>query len=456
MLGERVCWEWFGIRNKVKPIMLLTRFRGLLMAGLLLTGASHVHAQHEQRVNPPGVSGDHQDMFFDHADLSEYGTANKAKTGYFFQYERTMWAFTGPKDTTIGNPNAGGIITNTIITQPPFGQPTATTVSFLNDSTVDTGFIETNYVQGNRYEFGYIDDDSKNGWMASIVHVHNQHQAINVQNATVAFGDPFLLNSQFVDFNNDGIQDDINNNGIFGNNSPFNFDALPFPISDGVLDTYLGPDFGDLLSLPVSFGTLFSINFTKFSSYELMRVIRWDPLHSGGTMEWLYGIRYTQISDDFLVTGINGTGILTSMNINSSLRNHLVGPQVGLRWNKQTGSWRWGAEGRFMAAENFQQIQVKSAFTGANTQLQSGTIVGGNDDQNDMTWAPLGELRLDLAYQMTNAISLRIGYTGLVAGGVTRASRRVDYELPRALVLDGNKSEAFIVNGFNIGVEINR
>lgn len=393
-------------------------------------------------------------MFFDHADLSEYGTANKAKSGYFFQYDRTMWAFTGPNKTPIGNAAAAGTITNTITTQPPLGVPVTTTVTFLNENTVDTGFIQTNYVQGNRYEFGYIDDDCDAGWMGSVLHVHNQHQAINAQNATVAFADPFMVNSQFVDLNNDGVQDDINNNNIFGNNSPFNFDAsVP---RDGVLDTYLGPDFGDLLSLPVSFGTLFSINFTKLSSYELMRVIRWDPLHTGGTMEWMYGLRYTQISDDFLIRGIGGTGILTTMNIDSSLRNHLIGPQVGLRWNKQTGAWRVGAEGRFMAAENFQQIQVNSRFTGTNTQLQSGTIVGGNDSQSDATWAPLGELRLDLAYQVTNAISLRIGYTGLIAGGITRASRRVDYQLPQALVLDSNKDEAFIVNGFNVGVEINR
>lgn len=448
MLGERVCWEWFGIRNKVKPIMLLTRFRGWFLAGLLFIGAAPVHAQHavhDGRVNPPGVSGDHQPMFFDHADLSEYGTANKAKSGFFFQYDRTMWAFTGPKKTPIGNAAAAGTLSTTVAGQ---------TFAFLNENTVDTGFIQTSYVQGNRYEFGHIDDDSGEGWMGSVLHVHNQHQAINVQNATVAFGDPFLINSQWVDFNNDGIDDDINFNGIFGNNAPFNVDTSVPP--DGTLDAYVGPDFGDLLSLPVSFGTLFSINFTKLSSYELMRVVRWDPLHTGGTMEWLYGLRYTNISDDFIINGINGTGILTTMNINSSLRNHLIGPQVGLRWNKQTGAWRMGAEGRFMAAENFQQIQVYSNFVGATSQLQSGTIVGGNDSQSDATWAPLAELRLDLAYQVTNAISLRIGYTGLFAGGITRASRRVDYQLPRALVLDSNKDEAFIVNGFNVGVEINR
>jgi hypothetical protein len=43
-----------------------------------------------------------------------------------------------------------------------------------------------------------------------------------------------------------------------------------------------------------------------------------------------------------------------------------------------------------------------------------------------------------------------------VAGGIGRASRRVDWTLPNIGVLDAHKNEAFIVNGFNFGFEINR
>ena len=426
------------------------------MAGLLLAGAVPAYAQHEQRYNPPGTGGDHELRFFDHADLSQYGTANRAKTGFWLQYDRLIWGFTGPDKTDIGNAAAAGTIVNNVTFFDPVNGPTAQQINFINDNTLDTGFANNDYVWGNRWEFGYMDDDDS-GWMASIAHVHNYHPEVRARNATVAFGDPFGINSQFVDFNNDGIDDDINGNGVFGNNTPFNFDALPFPIPDGNLDTYVGPDFGDLISLPVSFGSIYAFQRTSYSSYEVNHVRRWDPLHSGATVEWLLGLRYTQISDDFNLFGSGGTGLITDMTIIGRTRNHLVGPQIGVRWNKQTGAWRLGAEGRFMAAANFQQAQVDSQFFGiAGSQLQSGTIVGGIDEATDTTWAPLGELRLDVAYQLTNAVSLRCGYTGLVAGGVGWASRRINYQLPQSLVLDENKSEAFIVNGFHFGVEINR
>ncbi len=425
------------------------------MVGLLLAGVVPAYAQHERRFNPPGVGGDHELRFFDHADLSEYGTANRAKTGFFFQYDRLIWGFTGPDKTDIGNAQAEGVINNTITTIVPGFPPTivTTNVNFINNNTLDTGFANNDYVWGNRWELGYMDDND-HGWMASIAHVHNYHPELRARNATIAFGDPFGVNTQFVDFNGDGIDDDLNGNFIFGNTSPFNFDAS-FP-PDGTLDTYLGPDFGDLFSLPVSFGNIYAFQRTSYSSYEVMHLYRWDPLHSGATVEWLCGLRYTQISDDFNLFGSAGTGLITDMTIIGQIRNHLVGPQIGVRWNRQEGAWRVGAEGRFMAAANFQQAQVNSQFFGNNSQLQSGTIVGGIDEVTDTTWAPLGELRLDVSYQLTNAVSLRCGYTGLVAGGVGWASRRINYQLPQALVLDEHKSEAFVVNGFHFGVEVNR
>jgi hypothetical protein len=49
-----------------------------------------------------------------------------------------------------------------------------------------------------------------------------------------------------------------------------------------------------------------------------------------------------------------------------------------------------------------------------------------------------------------------MGYNGLVAGGTSRASRRINYVLPEPSILDGRTNEAFIVNGFNFGFELNR
>jgi hypothetical protein len=79
-----------------------------------------------------------------------------------------------------------------------------------------------------------------------------------------------------------------------------------------------------------------------------------------------------------------------------------------------------------------------------------------DDARTDETFAPLGELRFETQFQLTRMASLRMGYTGLVSGGMGHASRRVDYSLPNIGVLDRHKNEAFIINGFNVGFELNR
>lgn len=361
--------------------MLLTRFRGWLLAGLLLTGASPVHAQHDHRVNPPGVSGDHQPMFFDHAELSEYGTANRAKTGFFFQYDKLIWNFSSPQRSDIGDEAAQQFVV---------GAP------LLNN--LDNSFIQDDWVQGNRYEAGYVDDD--HGFLASIARARRYHQGITGDDFDVVFTDPL----------------DVDGGGN---------DVELFTFNSAIIE-----------------------NFTEFTTIELMHVTRWDPLHFGGTVEWLVGLRFANLSDTFTFDGDLGNGL----DFQNKINNYLVGPQVGIRGNRQIGHWRFGGEARVMAAINFQHARLDGNITGA----PSFSSINFDRSVTDEEWAPLGEIRLDISYQLTNAISLRLGYTGIAMGGIGRASRRVVYTLPTLEIADGNKSDAFYINGINFGVEINR
>ncbi|MGC4006794.1 MAG: BBP7 family outer membrane beta-barrel protein [Pirellulales bacterium] len=391
---------------------------------------------------PAEIAEEHNFRPFEPADLSMYGNGPQANEGFFFTYERLVWAFTGPKDSPIGDEASAGVINN------------AAGFNFLNLNSFDNSFINTQTVWGNRFEGGYVEDDR--GWLVSTAHVHTQHSQRTLGATNIAFADPLGLNLQFVDFNNDGIDDDLNLNGIFGNTSPFNFDALPFPISDGVLDTYVGPDFGDQISLPINFSNVFVFNQTKLSTIELMRVNRWEPLHYGGTIEFIYGARYMNVADKFGIFGFNGQGVITQLAIQNAIDNRMIGGQVGLRYNRQTGRWRVGAEARFTAAANFQNTRLEGNYIGSGGQLQAGLLNAYNDAQTDTTFAPIGELRLDASYQITKAFSIKCGYTGIVAGGVSRASRRVGYIFPEAAINDINKHDTFISNGFNFGFEVNR
>ena len=78
------------------------------------------------------------------------------------------------------------------------------------------------------------------------------------------------------------------------------------------------------------------------------------------------------------------------------------------------------------------------------------------NSRSDETFAPIGELRLNAHYQLTKVFALKMGYTGIIAGGMGRASRRIDYTLPDITIRGDRKSEAFITNGFDFGFEMNR
>jgi hypothetical protein len=78
--------------------------------------------------------------------------------------------------------------------------------------------------------------------------------------------------------------------------------------------------------------------------------------------------------------------------------------------------------------------------------------------RSDSGLSPTGELRLDLAYMLTDNISLKLGYTGTVVTNIRRASTHVDYVLNEGGNVMGfanvNEGEDILANGVNFGVEI--
>ena len=75
---------------------------------------------------------------------------------------------------------------------------------------------------------------------------------------------------------------------------------------------------------------------------------------------------------------------------------------------------------------------------------------------NTIEFAPLGELRLDAEYKITNNFSLKAGYTAILVTGIGRAANRVVYALPDMGIADGGNKEHFFANGVTFGFEINR
>ena len=112
-------------------------------------------------------------------------------------------------------------------------------------------------------------------------------------------------------------------------------------------------------------------------------------------------------------------------------------------------------------AINSAQQQPGAAATG--TAIQVGPLLnltssfGSFSNQFATQFSPVGELRLNVAYQVTRSIALKVGYTGFAVGNVTRASNRVDYSGYRLIsIAHPGDHQALFVNGINFGVEVNR
>jgi hypothetical protein len=392
------------------------------------------------------------DMFAP-AETSGYGNGPRPHVGYFASYERLYWSFAKPSFSIIGSETAIGPNTRGTSFSIPIFSPNPP-VSFVPSiffpamNSADTGFLQANGAWGNRFELGYMDTNNY-GWMASVLDHVSQGQYHRVNNAEVEFNDPNGLLTGFIP--NPGFP------GIIGGNIPI-----------GKMQT--------------QFNQLNMKNVTRLNGVELMRMYRPGRLHKGGYLDLLYGVRYLQMEDTFTVNGTNtittttttgaGTGLINPLSDSfwgTRIQNNLIGPEIGARWARQQGHWVTSIETRFMAAANFQNAHQKTNLgtnTATNVANQVGTTVplpitftgiGTDTHLFHTAFAPVGELRLQTTYQVTNNVGFKVGYTGLVMGGISRASNRIDYTGPNLIsIKDGGFNQIFFSNGVNVGVEVNR
>ena len=174
------------------------------------------------------------------------------------------------------------------------------------------------------------------------------------------------------------------------------------------------------------------------------------------------GGRYLRFDDEFDVDATGGN--LADSAWDTMAKNRIWGPEVGVRWYKQIGRFSLSSEGRFMAGVNNQSIhqygEIASELTGTAdnpgplpTLLHATTF----DHSAQLTeFSPLGEFRIEGHVQLTKLISFKAGWTGIIMGGMARASDMVLYNLngdtgvPMGILTDNNKGVVFM-QGVNIG-----
>jgi hypothetical protein len=132
---------------------------------------------------------------------------------------------------------------------------------------------------------------------------------------------------------------------------------------------------------------------------------------------------------------------------------------------QQREHWIFDGQFKFTAGANFQN--ATEAGSTINLNQNGFPTIGFIKHMDVVTFAPLGEMRLNESYQLTKNASITVGYTGILMSGIGRASRRIDYTLNNVTgvggtvgqdlgIINGAKNDHVFINGVNVGFQINR
>jgi len=175
------------------------------------------------------------------------------------------------------------------------------------------------------------------------------------------------------------------------------------------------------------------------------------------------------------VLGITGVDTLTGQGQGSPLQtgewetsafNNMVGPEFAILLESGRGRWTFSSELKFVAGFNWQNTlyrgsnfpdsigadYVRSTFNPSVTTTQGGLDPNGqptvqqltppplflqiygvgqsnatNDVEHNFVFTPIGEWRFGTQFKVSQAITLRAGYTGMVMGSIARASSNTAY-----------------------------
>mgnify|MGYP004442747683 CR=1 FL=1 len=251
--------------------------------------------------------------------------------------------------------------------------------------------------------------------------------------------------------------------------------------------------------IPLTYETYSIQSKVNTCSVEAMYNYRFHPFRSG-TLEALAGLRYTKFDSNFTFFGhantmntsdysvtevsiLNGTvqgagdnqGTQTTQSYQDYTRdtesvigadlgysdwkfeaqNHIVGPQVGLRYTLSNNRWRFMAEGKYFAGFNRQNVYGDGTFglKAMSEQDLDMSATGGVP-----TYAPLNTIantfayskhyneftngiegRFDAVWNWTQAIGFKVGYQMLFMNQISRAEAVNDYRVNRDGTLFGVK-----------------
>lgn len=439
---------------------------------------------------------------FERRDLSTYGRAPRVHEGYFGQFDWLMWNVGTPIKTDIGNPNL---------------QPVVHDVGYVRTqyNSFNTGDMYAEWVHGQRGEVGYVNDHW--GVLFGSFQINGNNQAFAAGDVDVVFNDFYTpVENERLDFVNgvyvpsgivttqqigllDGFviqrvfnapgfsaDEDLDNDGVFGRFFDGNGDGTISPTDPADKLNQRFWDVDDLVRMPTNFHELSYVNTTRIWGFELMPFYRTNPTHNNGNLEFGMGFRYIKFKDRFNVDALGGflvddgtdtptsgqqISMLSESFWHTTAYNNIVGPQVSARWFKKLGAWTLSTQGRYFAGFNFQNVLQRGSlgvghqgvidpfigprYVGNNINVaQAGLTFTNSTHENE--FSNVVELRAQASYQITQAFSLNVGWTGIYMDGIARSSNMVAYQLPTMGILEDENRQIFITHGLTAGFQFNR
>jgi hypothetical protein len=460
-----------------------------------------------------------------------FGGGRRSNDGFFVEIDAIFWKVDGPKSIPIGYTNPDGSSGSRWVYD---GSKT-----FLQINSMNTNNLGVDFTLGTRLEVG--NRRGHHGWLFSGYGLSDCGGSFNAENGSIVIDDPENLTTYAIYAAEIGFNEIWQKDGTFKNipmptdvttllDASDEFQQVPkVPIRNvGYLWAWFPFQWGDQLEgrlapVPLTFARANVTNSVDIMSLELVYSYRAHPF-KWGDMEFWTGARYWDFDDKmtFLGQGYedpyydsdifeddddnsgddNNSGqpgmsnsnslgawtVLADTKITGRVRNRIVGPQFGVKFQRRNARWTFGAEGRFMAGIN-NQSQTVSGYIGSNfinpelvPQIGGGTGDGGNallQEHGVLPYIPIGihhsaqtfhhhrnkthfspgfELQLSAKWQWTDAVGIKLGFNSTIFDNIGRGAEVIEYKIQENGQVFGLKvsKTAVITYGVNFGLDIRR
>ena len=119
----------------------------------------------------------------------------------------------------------------------------------------------------------------------------------------------------------------------------------------------------------------------------------------------------------------------------ADVENQIFGPKAGLVWRNRRGPWSFDLQSSILLGFNSGQVDESSqvgtdSVPGAlNRLLYMRPTYSSHTDERQL-FSPVGELRAQSRFRLTDALSLRTTWSSLIVGNLLNENGEVHFALP--------------------------